>query len=77
MDQPRIANVEGALEKLEGLVEVSRFSGTPQGPNHGIATLKWGRAIRTEPLLSVRPSYQLTQALLMFEDQSVRPGNAL
>ena len=41
MDQPRIAYVEGALEKLEGLVEVSRFSGTHQGPNDGIATLKW------------------------------------
>ena len=41
MDQPRIAYVEGALEKLEGLVEVSRFSGTHQGPNDGVATLKW------------------------------------
>jgi hypothetical protein len=41
MDQPGVAHVEGALEELEGLVEVSRFSGTHQGPNDGIATLKW------------------------------------
>ena len=39
MDQPRIAYVEGALEKLEGLVEVSHFSRTRQGPNYGIAPL--------------------------------------
>jgi hypothetical protein len=39
MDQHRIAYLEGALEKLERLVEVSQCSGTRQGPNHGVATL--------------------------------------
>ena len=39
MDQPRIAYVEGALEKLEGLVEVSHLGGTQQRPDHGVATV--------------------------------------
>ena len=39
MDQLGIAHVEGALKKLEGLVEVSHFSGTHQGPDYGITTV--------------------------------------
>jgi hypothetical protein len=66
MDQPRIAYVEGALKKLEGLVEVSRFSGTRQGPNYGVATPNYGAATLIRHQLS-HPS-----AAHVFEDASVR-----
>ena len=40
MDQLGIAHVDGAVKKLEGLVEVSHFSAiTQQGPDHGAATV--------------------------------------
>jgi hypothetical protein len=66
MDQPRIAFGEGALQKLEGLVEVSRFSETRQGPNHGVATPDHAAATLLRHQLSHPSGAQV------FEDASLR-----